>query len=106
MVMMSYGADEGLPAPARLMAWMRALVMAQLLDDPARTPAGVARACGYAGVPLLADAFARVLPGAEPEALRAAGAFRAVADGFRAEAAGLREAARERLRAARTAPRN
>ncbi|HET6765680.1 MAG TPA: hypothetical protein VFH27_18500, partial [Longimicrobiaceae bacterium] len=59
-------ADEGLPAPARLMAWMRALVMAQLLDDPARTAAGVARACGYGGVAPLSDAFARVLQGAEP----------------------------------------
>jgi hypothetical protein len=96
-------ADEGLPAPARLMAWMRALVMAQLLDDPARTPEGVARACGYGDVRCLAAAFARVLPACDPAGLRSAGAFDAVAAAFRQESAELREAARERQRANRAA---
>jgi AraC-like DNA-binding protein len=37
----------GLPAPRRLLAWMRVLIASSLLDDPGRTVSGVAFACGY-----------------------------------------------------------
>src|SRR4051812_34563722 len=37
----------GLPAPRRLLAWMRVLLACELLDDPGRTVLSVANACGY-----------------------------------------------------------
>ena len=37
----------GLPAPRRMLAWMRILLAAVLLDDPGRTVLSVAHACGY-----------------------------------------------------------
>jgi AraC-like DNA-binding protein len=36
-----------LPPPRKLLAWMRILLAAELLDDPGRTVLSVARACGY-----------------------------------------------------------
>jgi AraC-like DNA-binding protein len=38
---------SGLPVPRRLLAWLRILMAAQLLDDPGRTVLSVALACGY-----------------------------------------------------------
>lgn len=37
-----------LPPPRRILAWMRVLLAARLLEDAARTSQGVAYACGYA----------------------------------------------------------
>jgi hypothetical protein len=91
-------AREGLPAPGRLMRWMRALVVAQLLDDPARTPALVARSCGYRGPDALLAALAPVLVGAGGVDLAQGRAFAQVAAALHREAQGLREALREDAR--------
>ena len=37
-----------LPPPRRILAWVRVLLAARLLEDPERTSQGVAYACGYA----------------------------------------------------------
>jgi AraC-like DNA-binding protein len=37
----------GLPPPRRLLAWMRLLLAAELLNDPGRSIGSVAQACGY-----------------------------------------------------------
>jgi AraC-like DNA-binding protein len=39
--------DAALPPPRQLLAWLRILTAAQLLDDPGRTVLSVAQACGY-----------------------------------------------------------
>ncbi|HWK88953.1 MAG TPA: hypothetical protein VNP72_03135 [Longimicrobium sp.] len=41
-------AREGLPAPRRLLAWMRALLALALLEEPRRTVLGCAHAAGFA----------------------------------------------------------
>jgi hypothetical protein len=93
-------AEAGLPRPTRLMRWMRALMLAHLLDDPGRTPAQAAQACGYAGEEGMRDALRRVLPGADPAALRGQGVLAGVTRAFLAELFELRERARDRRGAA------
>lgn len=79
----------GLPPPRRLLAWMRILLAASLLDDPGRSVLAVAHACGYASDSSLRRAMQDFL-GAGPTALRREGAF------GRASAAFLEELTRTR----------
>lgn len=74
-------ADAGLPAPRRLMLWMRVLLATELLDDPGRTISGVALACGYASDNALRTALAGTL-GQSVTELRRNGAFTAAAAAF------------------------
>ncbi len=64
----------GLPPPRRLMAWMRILLAASLLDDPGRTVLSVAYACGYSSDSSLRRAMQDFL-GTIPTDLRREGAF-------------------------------
>jgi AraC-like DNA-binding protein len=84
-----------LPPPRRLLAWLRLLMAAELLDDPGRTVASIARACGYANEVSLKAAL-RQFMGAPPTELRRRGAFETAARAFAAELFELREAARAR----------
>jgi len=84
-----------LPPPRRLLAWLRVLLAADLLDDPRRSIEGVARACGYAGGPALKTALRNLLA-ATPRSLRERGAFETTAKAFAAELFQLREGARAR----------
>jgi AraC-like DNA-binding protein len=86
-----------LPPPRRLLAWLRLLISADMLDNPGRTVAAAAGASGYASGVSLKAAF-RQFVGATPSEAREAGAFDRVAVGFAAELFRLREAARERGR--------
>jgi AraC-like DNA-binding protein len=88
-------ARADLPPPRRLMAWLRLLLAAELLDDPRRTVSQVARACGYASEVSLKAAL-RQFMGAPPSALRERGAFATTARAFARELFELREAARTR----------
>jgi len=63
-----------LPPPRRLMAWMRILLAASLLDDPGRTVLSVAFACGYSSDSSLRRAMQDFL-GTIPTTLRREGAF-------------------------------
>ena len=72
---------SALPAPRRLLAWMRILLAAALLDDPGRTVYSVARACGYAsdsGLRRVTMKFVR----ASPTDMRKRGAFAVASKGF------------------------
>lgn len=86
-------ARADLPAPRRLLAWLRILMAADLLDDPGRSIESVARACGYSAASSLKPALRNLL-GLSPADLRARGAFDTAADAFTAELGQLREAAR------------
>lgn len=63
-----------LPPPKRLLAWMRILLAAELLDDPGRRISDVALACGYAADSSLRHTL-RTFLGMTPTELRANGAF-------------------------------
>lgn len=81
---------EGLPNPRRLLAWVRLLLAAALLDEGGRTVARVAWACGYTTDAALRRAL-RTFTGRGAAALRGEGAFataaRALAAELRAERA-------------------
>lgn len=64
----------GLPAPRTLLAWVRMLLAAELLDDPGRTVLDVAFSCGYASDSSLRHAVISFL-GVAPGELRRQGAF-------------------------------
>lgn len=64
----------GLPPPKRLLAWMRVLLAAELLDDPGRRITDVATACGYAADSSLRHTL-RTFLGLTPTELREQGAF-------------------------------
>ena len=64
----------GLPAPRRLLAWMRILLASSLLDDPGRSVLSVAHACGYSSDGSLRRAMQDFL-GTGPSALRRQGAL-------------------------------
>ncbi|MBB4635919.1 helix-turn-helix domain-containing protein [Longimicrobium terrae] len=83
----------GLPAPRRLLAWLRLLFASELLDDPARTIEGVARLSGYAGAVTLKAAYRNFLGQSVPQ-LRACGAFTSTAMAMKAEFRRIRENAR------------
>lgn len=80
---------SGLPAPRRLLAWMRILLAAELLDHPEQTVLGVAHTCGYATDSSLRRAM-QEFTGATPSELRETGAFVTAADAFLREMAELR----------------
>lgn len=71
----------GLPAPRRLLAWMRVLLAAELLDDPGRTVLSVAHTCGYSSDSGLRRITQKFL-GASPTELREQGAFRLASTAF------------------------
>jgi AraC-like DNA-binding protein len=64
----------GLPAPRRLLAWMRVLLACELLDDPGRTVLSVAHTCGYSSDSGLRRITQKFLD-ASPTDLREQGAF-------------------------------
>lgn len=70
----------GLPAPRRLLLWIRLLLAAELLDDPGRSVSDVALACGYSSDGGLRNAFRSTLD-ESPGALRGQ-AFDLVAAAF------------------------
>lgn len=71
----------GLPAPRRLLAWMRVLLACELLDDPGRSVLSVAHTCGYASDSGLRRITQKFL-GASPTDLRDQGAFQVAAAAF------------------------
>ncbi|HUE95643.1 MAG TPA: helix-turn-helix domain-containing protein [Longimicrobiaceae bacterium] len=71
----------GLPAPRRLLAWMRVLLACELLDDPGRSVLSVAHTCGYSSDSGLRRITQKFL-GASPSNLRDRGAFRVAAAAF------------------------
>jgi AraC-like DNA-binding protein len=89
-----------LPQPRRLMAWLRILLAADMLDDPGRTLATAARACGYSSDTALRNAL-RTFLSATPTDLRGT-AFQTAAAVFSAELFALREAAHARGRPEKT----
>ena len=86
-----------LPPPRRLLAWLRMLIASVLLDDPRRSVASVARACGYAGEASLKNTI-RDFFGMSPTELRTQGAFKVVAHAFASELEGIRDEAQARGR--------
>jgi AraC-like DNA-binding protein len=85
----------GLPPPRRLLAWMRILLAASLLDDPGRTVLSVAHACGYSSDSSLRRAMQDFLH-VGPSALRREGAFPVAARAFLEELSQTRALARDR----------
>lgn len=71
----------GLPAPRKLLAWLRMLLAAELLDDPGRSVMDAALACGYASDGSLRNAMRNFLD-QSPTGLRERGAFGAAAEEF------------------------
>src|SRR5215207_4338945 len=84
---------EGLPAPRRLLAWMRVLLAATLLEEDGRSIVNVARAAGYATDHALRRAM-RELAGGDPSTVARERLFEQAAERFNSE---LREC-RERVR--------
>jgi AraC-like DNA-binding protein len=66
--------QSGLPPSRRLLAWMRILLAAQLLDDPGRSVLTVAQACGYSSDSGLRRVTQKFV-GASPSEMRRRGAF-------------------------------
>ena len=89
-----------LPQPRRLLAWLRILLAADMLDDAGRTLSAVAAACGYSSDTALRNAL-RTFLNASPTALRGT-AFQTAAAGFSRELFELREAAHARGRPDKT----
>jgi AraC-like DNA-binding protein len=83
-----------LPPPRRLMAWMRILLAASLLDDPGRTVLSVAYACGYSSDSSLRRAMQDFL-GTIPTTLRREGAFSRASARFLDELAEVRSWGKE-----------
>ncbi|HEX5520620.1 MAG TPA: helix-turn-helix domain-containing protein [Longimicrobiaceae bacterium] len=71
----------GLPPPRTLLAWMRVLQAAELLDDPGRSVLSVAHICGYSSDSGLRRITQKFL-GASPSAMREQGAFKLAARAF------------------------
>lgn len=86
-------ARADLPPPRRLLAWLRLLRAAALLDDPERPLETVARGAGYAGAASLKTALRNFLD-ASPGELRREGALDRAADAFSRDLFTLRERAR------------
>ena len=91
-------ARESLPPPRRLQAWLRVLLAATLLEEPARTVANAARSAGYANDHALRRAM-RELVGGDPATLPREKTFEAAARAFNDELLAVREKVRERRRA-------
>ena len=93
-----------LPPPRHLLAWMRILMAAELLDDAGRTVSDVALSCGYAADASLRLALRRFV-GRTPTQLRDSGAFDFVAQRFLealAQARSERAAYRKRRKAGKS----
>ncbi len=71
----------GLPAPRRLLLWVRLLLAAEMLDDPGRSISDVALSCGYSSDGGLRNAF-RSTVDISPGKLREMGAFDTLSNGF------------------------
>jgi AraC-like DNA-binding protein len=71
----------GLPPPKQLLAWLRMMLAAELLDDPGRAVLDVALACGYAADSSMRHAMRNFLA-TSPTALRERGAFQTAARAF------------------------
>ncbi len=71
----------GLPAPRRLLAWMRVLLACELLDDPGRTVLSVAHTCGYSSDSGLRRITQKFLD-SSPTDLREQGAFARASEAF------------------------
>ncbi|HEU0301705.1 MAG TPA: helix-turn-helix domain-containing protein [Longimicrobium sp.] len=85
----------GLPPPRRLLAWMRILMAASLLDDPGRSVLSVAHACGYSSDSSLRRAMQDFLS-TGPSALRRQGALPLASRVFLKELEQTRAATRDR----------
>jgi len=85
----------GLPAPRKLLAWMRILLAAELLDDPGRPVLSVAHICGYSSDSGLRRITQKFLS-ASPSELRRRGAFNVAAQQFLDVLAETRRAERKR----------
>ena len=83
-----------LPPPRRLMAWMRILLAASLLDDPGRTVLSVAYACGYSSDSSLRRAMQDFLD-TVPTVLRREGAFSRASRTFLEELADVKSRGKE-----------
>ncbi len=70
-----------LPPPRRLLAWMRLLLAASMLDDAGRRVLDVALACGYSADPGLRRLTVNFV-GMSPTALRRRGAFKIASRAF------------------------
>lgn len=70
-----------LPPPRKLLAWMRILLAAELLDDPGRTVLSVAHACGYSSDSGLRRVTQKFLE-ESPTTLREKGAFARASSAF------------------------
>jgi hypothetical protein len=91
-----------LPPPRRLMAWLRLLLAADLLDDSgSRSTESIARATGYAGAQSLKTGMRNLMRMSMRE-LRARGAFETVARAFADDLFALREQARASGKPAKT----
>ncbi|HSU14200.1 hypothetical protein [Longimicrobium sp.] len=88
---------EGLPAPRRLLAWMRVLLAASLLEERGRSIVNSARGAGYATDHALRRAMRELVDG-DPSTIARKELFGRAADRFNAELRDLREEARERRR--------
>ncbi|HEU0079759.1 MAG TPA: helix-turn-helix domain-containing protein, partial [Longimicrobiaceae bacterium] len=77
----------------RLLAWVRVLLAAELLDYPEQTVLSVAHSCGYATDSSLRRAV-QEFTGFTPTELRRMGAFSTAADTFLGELLRIREAAK------------
>jgi AraC-like DNA-binding protein len=73
--------QAGLPPPRQLLAWMRVLLAAELLDDPGRDVLSLALTCGYSSDSGLRRITQKFL-GASPRDLRRSGAFETAAAAF------------------------
>lgn len=71
----------GLPAPRRLLLWVRLLLAAEMLDDPGRSISDVALSCGYSSDGGLRNAFRSTMD-ISPGQLRSMGAFKTLSKGF------------------------
>lgn len=80
----------GLPPPKQLLAWMRIMLAAELLDDPGRTVLDVALACGYSADSSLRHAMHTFLQ-VSPKTLRADRAFEVASKAFLEALADARE---------------
>lgn len=74
--------QAGLPPPRHLLAWMRILIAAKLLDQPGQSLEAVADTCGYAAGSGLRRALGELL-GSGVKQLRRQGAFVTASAAFR-----------------------
>lgn len=74
--------SSGLPPPRQLLAWMRILLAAELMEDAGRSLESVAVACGYAADSGLRRSLRDFLD-TNPKTLRRVGAFATASAAFR-----------------------